>query len=133
MTREHARHIRQQIEAAAKLQDDETALTSIWMYPAWATNTAYTVDDRIRYGDTLYRCVQGHTSQDGWTPDVTPALWVVVSLDEYPEWKQPTGTADAYNIGDKVTYNGRHYVSLIDGNVWSPDAYPAGWKLVDAN
>ena len=98
------------------------------MYPAWQTNTAYTVDDRIRYGDTLYRCVQGHTSQDTWTPDVTAALWVVVSLDEYPEWKQPTGTADAYKSGDKVTYNGSHFVCTQDHNTYAPDVW--GWELV---
>lgn len=49
------------------------------------------------------------------------------SGDEYPEFVQPTGAHDAYGIGAKVTYNGKHYRSLIDNNVWSPDAYPAGW------
>lgn len=51
--------------------------------------------------------------------------------EEWPEWVQPTGAHDAYNTGDKVTYNGKHYTSLLDGNVWSPDAYPAGWQLVE--
>ena len=72
--------------------------------------------------------VQAHTSQAHWTPDQTPALFVKVSLAEWPEWVQPTGAHDAYNTGDKVTYNGEHYVSLIDGNTWAPDAYPAGWE-----
>ena len=49
--------------------------------------------------------------------------------EEWPEWVQPTGAHDCYNTGDKVTYNGQHYVSKIDGNVWSPDAYPAGWEV----
>ena len=48
---------------------------------------------------------------------------------EWPEWVQPTGAHDAYQTGDKVTYNGQHYVSKIDGNVWSPDAYPPGWEV----
>lgn len=48
---------------------------------------------------------------------------------EWPEWVQPTGAHDAYQTGDKVTYNGQRYVSKIDGNVWSPDAYPSGWEL----
>ena len=51
--------------------------------------------------------------------------------EEWPAWVQPTGAHDCYNIGDKVTYNGKHYTSTIDGNVWSPDAYPAGWQLVE--
>ena len=76
----------------------------------------------------LYRVVQAHTSQADWAPDITPALFVVVSLDEWPEFVQPTGAHDAYNKGDKVTFNGKHYISLIDANVYSPAAYPAGWQ-----
>ena len=49
--------------------------------------------------------------------------------EEWPEWVQPTGAHDAYGVGDKVTYNGKHYISTMDGNVWSPDAYPAGWQV----
>lgn len=54
---------------------------------------------------------------------------------EIPVWVQPTGAHDAYQTGDKVHYptiDGPVYESLIDGNVWSPEAYPAGWKLEDA-
>lgn len=50
--------------------------------------------------------------------------------DEYPEYKQPTGAHDAYNIGDKVTYNGKKYVCKMNGCVWAPDVYPAGWEEV---
>ena len=52
--------------------------------------------------------------------------------EEWPEWVQPTGAHDAYNTGDKVTFNGRHYTSKIDGNTWSPEAYPDGWEAVEA-
>lgn len=52
--------------------------------------------------------------------------------EEWPAWVQPSGAHDAYGIGDKVTFNGKHYTSKIDGNVWSPDAYPAGWETVEA-
>ena len=48
--------------------------------------------------------------------------------EDVPDWVQPTGAHDAYQKGDKVRYNGNVYESLIDGNVWSPDAYPAGWQ-----
>lgn len=50
--------------------------------------------------------------------------------EEYPEYVQPTGAHDAYNIGDKITYNGKKYVCKMDGCVWTPDAYPAGWEEV---
>lgn len=107
---------------------DESALDAIDLYPAWKTGTAYAADERIRYGATLYRCVQAHTSQDDWTPDITPALWTVVSLDEYPEWVQPTGAQDAYHIGDKVSHADKHWVSTVDSNVWMPSVY--GWDEV---
>lgn len=51
--------------------------------------------------------------------------------DEYPEYVQPTGAHDAYKVGDKITYNGKHYECVYDGCVWTPDAYPAGWRLVE--
>ena len=126
---EKARALRPIIEQAAKSLPDADALEAVELFPAWKPDTAYKVDERVRCEDGLYRCVQAHTSQSDWTPDAVPALWTLVSLDEWPEWVQPTGAQDAYNKGDKVTYNGKHYVSLIDGNVWSPDAYPQGWEV----
>lgn len=48
--------------------------------------------------------------------------------DEWPEYMQPTGAHDAYHVGDKITYNGKHYTCLMDGCVWTPDAYPQGWR-----
>lgn len=107
---------------------DESALDAIALYPAWRTGTAYAVSDRIRYGATLYRCVQAHTSQADWTPDVTPALWTVVSLEEWPEWVQPTGAQDAYRIDDKVSHNGKHWVNTLDYNTYEPGVY--GWTEV---
>ena len=97
------------------------------MFPMWAIGRAYATGDRVQHGGILYKCVQAHTSQADWTPDATPALWVVVSIDEYPEWVQPTGAHDAYNTGDKVSYKGKHYVCTIDGNAYAPDVY--GWKI----
>ena len=126
MTRAKAKQLRQLIEQLAVTLDDETALTGVELFPAWAVGKAYEVNDRAQYNGTLYKCVQAHTSQAGWTPDATPALWKTVSLDEYPEWVQPTGAHDAYNIGDKVTYNGQHYICTSNANVYAPEVY--GWK-----
>lgn len=52
-------------------------------------------------------------------------------VEEYPEYVQPTGAHDAYHIGDKITYNGKHYECIFDNCVWTPDAYPQGWKLIE--
>ena len=127
MTRAKAKQLRQLIEQLAVTLDDETALTGIELFPTWVVGKAYTVNDRAQYNGTLYKCVQAHTSQSDWMPSATPALWKTVSVDEYPEWVQPTGAHDAYNIGDKVTYNGQHYVCTSNANVYAPDVY--GWQL----
>ena len=126
MTRAEANAYRSKIEAAASTMTDENALTAIELFPAWELK-AYVVGDRVRYSGKLYKCVQAHTSQADWTPEATPALWVVVNIEEYPEWVQPTGAHDAYNTGDKVSYNGKHYVCTIDSNTYAPDVY--GWKI----
>ena len=127
MTRAKAKQLRQLIEQLAVTMSDETALTGVELFPIWVIGRAYAVGDRVQHGGTLYKCVQAHTSQADWTPEATPALWVVVSIEEYPEWVQPTGAHDAYNTGDKVSYKGKHYVCTIDGNAYAPDVY--GWKI----
>ena len=125
---ERARALRPYIEKAAISLTDEDALQAVELFPQWVVEHAYVVGERLQYNGVLYRVVQSHTSQADWTPDITPALFVVVSLDEWPEFVQPTGVHDAYNKGDKVTFNSKHYISLIDGNVYSPAAYPDGWQ-----
>lgn len=127
MTRAEAIAYRNKIETAASTMTDATALTAVELFPVWEAGKAYAVGDRVQHDGTLYKCIQAHTSQSDWMPDATPALWKTVSVDEYPEWVQPTGAHDAYNIGDKVTYNGQHYVCTSDANVYAPDVY--GWEL----
>ena len=128
MTRAKAKQLRQLIEQLTVTMSDETALTGVELFPTWVVGKAYAVNDRAQYSGTLYKCIQAHTSQSDWMPSATPALWKTVSVDEYPEWVQPTGAHDAYNIGDKVTYNGQHYVCTSNANVYAPDVY--GWDLI---
>ena len=128
MTRQEAFDYRRKIETAAAQQPDELALQSVELFPKWEAGISVTAGDRYQYNGVLYRVVQSHTTQTDWTPDITPALWTVVSLDEWPEWKQPVGSSDAYNKGDKVSHNGKHWVSDVDANVWEPGVY--GWSEV---
>lgn len=125
MTRAKAKQLRKLIEQLAVTLDDETALTGVELFPTWVVGKAYAVSDRVQYNGTLYKCVQAHTSQADWTPDATPALWVVVTVDEWPEWVQPAGSHDAYAKGSKVTHNGERWISDVDSNVWEPGVY--GW------
>ena len=107
---------------------DENALKVIELYPKWVVGIAVAKDSRYQFEGKLYKCVQAHTTQADWAPDVTPALWVIVSLEEWPEWVQPAGAHDAYAKGDKVTHSSKKWTSDVDANVWEPGVY--GWTEV---
>ena len=130
---ELARKLRPYIEKAAISLTDEDALEAQELFPNWDIGVAYKVDDRVRYDGILYRCLQAHTSLDGWTPTAAASLWAKVLIPDanvIPEWEQPDST-NPYMRGDKVMFNGEVYESLIDGNVWSPAAYPGGWTKIN--
>ena len=120
--------IRSAMDTVARQLTDEQADAVKDLYLPWAAGTAYAVNDRRRYLEHLYKCIQAHTSQPDWTPDATPALWVRISTEEWPEWVQPQGGHDAYAKGDKVSHNGNHWTSSIDANVWEPGVY--GWEEI---
>ena len=107
--------------------DDNTALRMVEFYPEWAADMAYTVGYKVRRNGKLWRCLQAHTSQPGWEPDAAPSLWAKVLIPDpevIPEWEQPDST-NPYMQGDKVTHNGKTWMSNIDNNVWEPGVY--GW------
>lgn len=112
---------------------DDVALLIPEVYPVWSgSGVEYKKDMRVTYNSILYKVLQNHTSQEGWAPTSAPSLFakVLTSEGEILDWEQPSST-NPYMKGDKVRYNGKVYESLIDNNVWSPDAYPAGWKEVE--
>lgn len=137
ITIEKARQLRAIIERGVIGLDltPAEALAAVELYPAWEPEgKAYTVGDRVQRDGKLYDCTGTHNSQNDWAPGGGAAsLWDEVTVDPatgYDEWQQPTGAQDAYNKGDRVVYKGSVYESTIDGNSWSPEAYPAGWTLV---
>ena len=108
------------------------------VFPKYQVGKAYKTKEVFSYGENtvgdpqLYQVLQDHTSAAEWTPDTATSLYKAIGMTEsgYPEWVQPLGASDAYNTGDVVSYNGDLYESTIDGNVWSPEAYPQGWVVV---
>lgn len=134
-----AEQLRRALQLFAASLEADKALEVASVYPAYAEGQAYGAGDYLTCGvnslgdPQLYRVVQAHTSQADWPPESTPALYEPLGLDKdgYPIWSQPSGAHDAYNTGDVVSCNGTLYQSLIDGNVWSPEAYPAGWEAVE--
>lgn len=134
---ERARALRPVIEKAAQSLTDEEAVEAVELYPSWSGDSVvYPVGFKVRYTNGyLYSCLQEHTSQAGWNPVDAPSLWarVLVEPGTIPVWEQP-GSTNGYMIGDKVHYPSIEdpvYESLIDNNIWSPEAYPAGWSLVE--
>ena len=132
ITRQKAYQLRALIEKAAIFLSDEDALNGVELFPTWKTDVQYVLGDRVRYNGKLYRCEQPHTSQEGWQPTQTPALWTeVAEPGTIPVWRQPTGAQDAYMTGDKVHYPDEYspiYVSTVDYNTWAPNVY--GWEEV---
>ena len=123
---EKAQIIKDTINLAIGYLDDQQAESVTVLFDEWQPNEYYKVGYKRQYNDFLYSCVQTHTSQVGWEPPNTPALWKRTFISEWPEWIQPTGAQDAYNTGDKVSHNAHHWISLIDANVWEPGVY--GWQ-----
>lgn len=130
MNRAKALRLRALIEQTSASLTDEEALTGIELFPKWNDSAKYVAGNRVRYNDILYKCLQDHTAQSNWIPSESPSLWVRVDDPsvEYPEWRQPVGSADAYPKGAKVTHESKRWTSDVDNNVWEPGVY--GWTEV---
>ena len=130
MTLEEAKAI---IDALVKLRNsatDEQALKASALYPKWKVGTDYQKDKRVLYNNILYKVLTDHTSQADWTPDAAPSLFAKVLIPDknvIPEWEQPEST-NPYGKENKVTHNGKTWLSTIDGNVWEPGVY--GWEEI---
>lgn len=87
--------------------DDNTALRMKSFYPEWASGVSYAVGYKVQYGGKLWRCLQAHTSQAGWEPENTPALWTEIC-------KSHTGT-----LADPIPYDGN--MALESGKYYIQD------------
>lgn len=133
-----AEQFRKALQLVAASLTEEQAMEVPMIFDNWEVGKNYTENQIITYGANsvgdpqIYKIVQAHTSQNGWEPTHAPSLYSPIGLDEsgYPIWAQPTGAHDAYNTGDIVNFNGTLYKSTVDGNAYSPEAYPAGWEVV---
>ena len=133
-----ARILRAQIETMAQSLDDETAETVPELFPEWNPDScSYVTGDRVKRNGLLYKVLQPHTSQAGWTPEDAPSLFarILAGQDgtEIGVWEQPDST-NTYMTGDRTHYPTMAdpiYESLIDNNVWSPEEYPQGWQLIE--
>ena len=134
---QRAAQFRRALQLFAASLEQEKALEIPAVFPPYQVGRSYEAGDYLTCGvnnvgdPQLYRVVQAHTSAVEWSPASTPALYEPLGLDSqgYPVWQQPSGAHDAYQKGDIVSYNGTLYRSLVDGNVWAPDAYTDLWEV----
>lgn len=127
------RNVKALIEAIKILRTaapDDKAILAVAAYPNWMAGTAYTTEDRVMFEGVLYRVLMNHTSQEEWTPNAAPSLFAKVLIPDVNEiyaWEQPDST-NPYMTGDKVSHNGKIWVSNCDNNTWEPGVY--GWDEV---
>lgn len=135
-----AEQFRFALQKFAATLTEEQAMEVATIYDEWKVGWNYKAHAYFTFGvnsvgdPQLYKVVKDHTSQADWIPSEQPSLYTAIGLDDsgYPVWSQPTGAHDAYNTGDVVDYNGTLYESLIDGNTYSPEAYPSGWRIYES-
>lgn len=127
---EQAQAIRAAMDIAGGMLTDEQAAEVPALYKAWEIGVNYAIGGKVQYNETLYKCLQPHTSQETWNPVDAVSLWAKVLIpdsDTIPEWEQPEST-NPYMKGEKVMHNGKTWVSDVDNNVWQPGVY--GWSEV---
>ena len=128
MRKERAAEFRLATQLAAQSATNDQAISMPSLFPVWSgKGVAYPKDYIVRNGNGLFRCLTAHTSQESWAPGATPSVWVAISdpTQDWPKWLQPQGAHDSYAKGSKVSHNGKHWVSDVDGNVWEPGVH--GW------
>lgn len=126
--------LRNLIEKAATSLSDEDAVNCVEFFKHWAVGIWVERFERLEFKGNLYRVEQSHTTQAGWTPDITPALYTkVAEPGQILPWKRPTGAQDSYMTGDKVYYpavGDPIYQSNHDYNTYSPEEYPDWWDKI---
>ena len=127
ITPQRAARLRPVIEAAATSLPDSEAATAVELFPAWAYPVSYAVGNRVSDGGKLYKCQQAHTSQDGWKPSATPALWVVIDVAHAGTQDDPIPASR----GMEYEY-GKYYLDSEDGKTYLCErtGEAAGGKIV---
>lgn len=127
VTMARAAELRPMIEAAATSLPDSDAAKAVELFPAWAYPVSYIEGNRVSDGGKLYKCRQEHTSQEGWKPSATPALWVVIDVTHAGTQDDPIPAAR----GMEYTY-GLYYKDPEDTKLYLCERIgeAAGGKIV---
>ena len=127
ITPQRAARLRPMIEAAATSLPDSDAATAVELFPKWVYPVSYIEGNRVSDGGKLYKCQQAHTSQGGWKPSTTPALWVVIDVAHAGTQDDPIPASR----GMEYEY-GKYYLDSEDGKTYKCERIgeAAGGKIV---
>ena len=118
------------------IADPEEALAIQAVYPLWSGDgVAVKVGEKYQAFEgmelKLYEVIQAHTTQPDWMPPAVPALFKRVAVEgQILPWVQPTGAHDAYNIGDRVSYQGQNWESTVNANIYAPGVVAGQWVVI---
>lgn len=110
---------------SAITEEEKTELDELARSNAIAENSYANLEEQV---ENIYSEIDSIKSRLATLENTEEPEEPTEPVDEYPEYQQPTGAHDCYNTGAKITFKGEKYTCLIDGCVWSPEEYPAGWK-----
>ena len=128
---ENARKIRAIIEDLIIEVDDKTASNAVVLFPKLKGNGALiAAGTRIEYNGTLKRAAVDLWDTLENNPDNAPSLWHDIQYKDGIRFiPQTIFSTEAFELGELGWWNNKIYESLINANVYTPDQYPAGWKL----
>ena len=114
--------------------DDVTITEHFDLFPVWTVDWTGKVGSLVQDEGQLYRKVNVdfNTPYPSSKPSTDASQWKLVGDpgEEYPEWSQPLGAHDAYQVGDKVTYNGKKWVCKVGNNIYAPGVVAGQWEEV---
>ena len=125
--------VKKMLKSSTDELSDEEALDVAALFPTWASKVQegkeVPAGQRLWYDGRLWKVISPHTPLANWTPDVSPSLFVEVSIEEIRDITDPIPAEYPFMRGELGRWKDHIYESNIDNNVWTPDAYPAGWTL----
>ena len=126
-----ARAMRRMIEQGAAVLDDRTVSTAPEALPRLRQDgSLIKAGERINWNGAIKRAAVDLWDTAENTPDAAPALWEDIGYREGYRIIPETITAGtAFALGELGWWGGTLYRSLLDANVWTPDANPSGWEV----
>lgn len=128
---EQARKLRPLMVKAAQSLDDKDASEAVALYDGMKYDgSLIETGTRINWGGTLKQAAVDLWDEERNNPDNAPTLWQDIAYREGYRIAPDVFTAEtAASKGERLWFGDVLYESTMDGNVYTPEQYPAGWVL----